>query len=72
MLDTTEKILKQAAQEDVPVIIIYNGKDGISQRRIYIRAMDDESVTAYCTVKKSIRKFRKENILSAVLAEWSD
>lgn len=69
MLDTTEMILKQALAEDLPVIIIYNGKEEITQRRIYIRGMDDESVTAYCTVKKGIRKFKRENILSAALAE---
>jgi hypothetical protein len=69
MLDTTEMILKQALAEDLPVIIIYNGKQGITQRRIYMRGMDGESVTAYCTVKKGIRKFKRENILSAALAE---
>jgi hypothetical protein len=69
MLDITEVILKRALTEDLPVIIIYNGKNEITQRRIYIRGMDDESVTAYCSVKKGIRKFKRENILSAVLAE---
>ena len=69
MLDTTEMILKQALNQDLPVIIIYNGRDEITQRRIYIRGMDEDSVTAYCTVKKGIRKFRRENILSAALAE---
>ena len=69
MLDTTEMLLKQALLEDLPVIIIYNGKDGITQRRIYIRGMDGESVTAYCTVKKAIRKFKRESILSATVAE---
>ncbi len=62
-------ILKQALNQDLPVIIIYNGRDEITQRRIYIRGMDEDSVTAYCTVKKGIRKFRRENILSAALAE---
>jgi hypothetical protein len=69
MLDTTEMILKQALLDNLPVIIIYNGKDGITQRRIYIRGMDGESITAYCTVKKAIRKFKRESILSAALAE---
>ena len=69
MLDTTEKILKQALLEDLPVIIIYNGKNEMTQRRIFIRGIDQESVTAYCTAKKGIRKFKKENILSAVLAD---
>jgi hypothetical protein len=69
MLDTTEMILKQALLQDLPVIIIYNGKDGMSQRRVFIRGMDEESITAYCTIKKGIRRFKRQNILSAALAE---
>lgn len=69
MLDVTEKIFNQAQAENLPVVIIYNGKGGISQRRIFIRAADNETITAYCTAKKGIRTFKKENILSAVLAE---
>lgn len=72
MQDITEKVLKQALQKDLPVIIIYNGKEEMTQRRIFVRSMDDEYVTAYCIVKKGVRKFKKENILSAVFAETLD
>ena len=69
MLDITKKVLKQAMEEDLPVIIIYNGKKEMTQRRIFVRSMDDYYITAYCLVKKGVRKFKTENILSAVLAE---
>ena len=69
MQDITEKVLKQALHNDLPVIIIYNGKKEMTQRRIFVRSIDDESVTAYCIVKKGVRKFKKENILSAMIAE---
>jgi hypothetical protein len=72
MQDITEKVLKQALTNDLPVIIIYNGKKEMTQRRIFVRSMDDECITAYCIVKKGVRKFKKENILSAVLAETID
>lgn len=72
MQDITEKVLKLALQNDLPVIIIYNGKKEMTQRRIFVRSINDEYVTAYCIVKKSVRKFKKENILSAMFAETSD
>jgi predicted DNA-binding transcriptional regulator YafY len=64
-----ETVLKQALQNGLPVIIIYHGEKEMTQRRIYVRGMDDESVTAYCTVKKALRHFKMKNILSAVIAE---
>ena len=66
------KVLSFAMAENRPVVIIYSGKDGISQRRIYIRKIDENGVTAYCTLKKGVRKFKIENILSAVIGEWYD
>ena len=72
MQDITERALKQALQNDLPVIIIYNGKKEMTQRRIFVRSMDEEYVTAYCIVKKGVRKFKKENILSAIIAEATD
>lgn len=69
MQDITERVLQQALQNDLPVIIIYNGKKEMTQRRIFVRSMDDAYVTAYCIVKKGVRKFKKENILSAIIAE---
>ena len=66
MVDT---VLKQALKDGLPAIIIYQGEKEMTQRRIFVRSIDDESVTAYCMVKKGIRRFKKENILSAVIAE---
>lgn|GEM_PF-1600086 len=64
-----ETVLKQAQSEGLPVIIIYQGEKEITQRRIYVRSMDEESVSAYCTLKRGLRRFKKKNILSAVIAE---
>jgi hypothetical protein len=72
MQDVTERVLKQALLNNLPVIIIYNGKKEMTQRRIFVRGMDDEYVTAYCIVKKGVRRFKKENILSAIIAETMD
>ncbi len=64
-----ETVLKQALYESLPVIIIYHGEKEMTQRRIYVRGMDGDSVTAYCMVKKGLRRFKLTNILSAVIAE---
>ena len=62
-------VLQQAQKDSLPVIIIYNGEKEMTQRRIYVRGMDGESVTAYCMVKKGLRRFSLQRILSAVIAE---
>jgi len=72
MLEITDAVLKQALTDDLPVIIIYNGKKEMTQRRIFVRSMGDGYITAYCSVKKGLRKFKTENILSAVIAESID
>ena len=66
MVDT---VLKQAMRDGLPVVIIYQGEKEMTQRRIFVRGIEDESVTAYCTVKRGLRRFKKKNILSAVIAE---
>ena len=47
-----ETVLKKALLEGLPVIIIYHGEKEITQRRIYVREINAESVTAYCMAKK--------------------
>ena len=69
MDDLVPRTLRMAASLDRPVDICYIGKDGISQRRIYVRSVDADKVTAYCTLKRALRVFKTEGILSAQMAE---
>jgi mitochondrial fission protein ELM1 len=69
MPEMVEMVLKQALKTGRPVVIIYNGEKEMTQRRIFVRRLDKESVTAYCMDKKGIRRFKKQAILSAVIAE---
>ncbi len=69
MSDIITKTLDFAKREDKPVIIVYEGKKGITQRRVYIRSVKDEKITVYCTEKKAIRVFDRKGILSAVIAD---
>ena len=68
-MDIVMTALRQAYISDRPVVIVYLSKDGISQRRIYVRQLSKDILVAYCTKRKSLRKFRISNILSAIPAE---
>ena len=69
MSDIIDRTLIFAKREDKPVIIVYDGKKGISQRRVYIRNIAEEKITVYCTQNKAIRVFDRKGILSAVIAD---
>lgn len=68
-MDIIDQTLQFAKCGDRPVIVVYEGKKGISQRRVYVRNIADNKITVYCMHKKAIRVFDRAGILSAVLAE---
>ena len=68
-MDIIDHTLSFARREDKPVIVVYQGKKGITQRRVYIRNIAGEKITVYCTQKKAIRVFDRARVLSAVLAD---
>jgi predicted DNA-binding transcriptional regulator YafY len=53
------------ASKDKDCVIIYMTDHGISQRRIHIYKLTDTTVKAYCYLRKSMRTFKKDAILSA-------
>ncbi len=67
--NTVEKILGFACRNDKPVIICYMGNDGFTQRRVFVRKIEENTMIAYCTVKRGLRSFKIEGILSAQIAE---
>jgi len=69
MSDIVRRTLELAREKGEPVIICYMGCDGITQRRVYVRKLDEERLTAYCTEKRAVRMFRTTGILSAQMAE---
>ncbi len=69
MSDIVERTLRFAYENNRPLIVCYLGKNGISQRRVYIRKIEEDTVTVYCMQKHAIRVFDVEGILSAQLAE---
>lgn len=65
MFDMINKSLRIAYRDSLPVKIIYEGKDGITQRVIVIKSIKEDGVVAYCRLRRRISTFRLENILAA-------
>lgn len=59
-------LLKWSLQKNIPITIIYLSDNGrISQRKVVVKNMSNEKLTAYCYLRKHIRTFSLPNILSA-------
>ncbi len=49
-----------------PIVIMYDGSNGITQRKIFVRKITEKGVLAYCVQKKAVRMFKMENIFKTV------
>lgn len=59
--------LMKSMEENYVIDMIYLAKDGvISQRRIKVLQIDEDSFRAYCCLRKSSRIFKVDNILALV------
>lgn len=65
------KTLQIALRDSLPVRIIYEGKDGMTQRVIVIKSIREDSVVAYCRLRRRISTFKPEYILAAELVVGS-
>lgn len=59
------KTLQIAYRDGLPVRIIYEGKEGMTQRVIVIKSIKEEGVIAYCRLRRRISTFKPEHILAA-------
>lgn len=57
-------LLRAASSEAVLEMIYLDNKGSISQRRIKVLAVGEESFRAYCSIRKQQRNFLIRNILS--------
>lgn len=60
-----EFILKNSEANKVPIIIVYQKGDEITQRKIRVNRIKDDIIQAYCFRKKALRNFKMENVLAA-------
>jgi predicted DNA-binding transcriptional regulator YafY len=58
-------LLIRAIEERIPLEMIYLSCDQqISQRKLIIKEVNGEYIRAYCLLRKQMRTFRRESILS--------
>ncbi len=65
-----EHILRSSLERNWIVTIIYSGNNEISERNIKVLEIKDNNIKAYCYLRKQVRYFKQENILSA--AYWDE
>lgn len=58
-------LLLRSIEENIPLEMIYLSQDQrISQRKLIVKEVNEEYIRAYCLLRKQVRTFRRENILS--------
>ncbi len=65
MINMIMKTLQIAYRDSLPVRIIYEGKEGMTQRVIVIKSIHEDGVVAYCRLRRRISTFKADNILAA-------
>ncbi|MEH7307946.1 hypothetical protein [Neobacillus drentensis] len=55
----------RSIEENIPLEMIYLAENQeLSQRTLIVREVTEEYIRAYCLLRKQIRTFKRENILS--------
>ncbi len=60
-----EKIIERSIQGNIPLVIIYQKQDAITQRMVRPRRMDKGMLRAWDYEKQGPRTFRMDKILAA-------
>lgn len=59
-------VLRTSLEEHKIIDIIYLKENEITQRKVKILKIEGNDIEAYCYLRKEIRHFKTDNILSAV------
>ena len=60
-----DSLFIRSIEENIPLEMIYCSQDRqLSQRKLIIKEVYPEYIRAYCLLRKQIRTFRRDNILS--------
>ncbi|MEH7547042.1 MULTISPECIES: hypothetical protein [Bacillaceae] len=58
-------LLIRSIEEHMPIEMIYLAENQeLSQRKLIVKEINDDYIRAYCLLRKQIRTFKRENILS--------
>lgn len=61
-----EFVLEDSKLNKSNIVIVYQKGDEITQRKIRVNRIDNGIIQAYCFRKRSIRNFKRENVLAAI------
>ncbi len=64
-MDMLIKTLQIGLRDSLPVRIIYEGREGMTQRVIVIKSISEADVVAYCRLRRRISTFKIEHIMAA-------
>ncbi|MGG3469862.1 hypothetical protein ABES02_20545 [Neobacillus pocheonensis] len=60
-----EGLFVRSIEENIPLEMIYLAENKeLSQRTLIVKEVTEEYIRAYCLLRKQIRTFKRENILS--------
>lgn len=58
-------IFLRSLEENIPLEMIYLSETNeLSQRKLIIKEVNEEYIRAYCLLRRQVRTFRRNNILS--------
>jgi predicted DNA-binding transcriptional regulator YafY len=58
-------LIQRSIEDHLPLEMIYLSESKqLSQRKLIVKEMDGDTIRAYCLLRKQMRTFRIENILS--------
>jgi predicted DNA-binding transcriptional regulator YafY len=58
-------LLIRSIQENIPLEMIYLAENHkLSQRKLIVKEVNNDYIRAYCLLRRQIRTFKRENILS--------
>jgi predicted DNA-binding transcriptional regulator YafY len=58
-------LLMRSIEDNLPLEMIYLAENQeLSQRKLIVKEVTDEYIRAYCLLRKQMRTFKRENILS--------
>jgi len=58
-------LLIRSIEEHMPIEMIYLAENQeLSQRKLIVKEINDNYIRAYCLLRKQMRTFKRENILS--------
>ncbi|MFA9557265.1 hypothetical protein ACERII_08185 [Evansella sp. AB-rgal1] len=68
-----ESIIKKAKESGHPVVLMYLSKKGlVTKRMVTIEGYSEQWMQGYCHLRKSFRRFQRENILAILPASYNE